>query len=353
MPPQPRTAIATLRVLDAAANRAREALRVVEDYLRFVLDDRFLTGQCKQLRHDLTEALASIPTGHRLAARETRADVGTQLTTPSEAARADAAGVLAANFARLQEALRSLEEFGKLIDPPAAARAKQLRYASYTLHRAVETSRRSIERLGGARLYVLLDGQTDARQFQQLAATLVATGAHVLQLRDKRLPDRELLGLARLLREATAGTGVLFVVNDRPDLAVLSRADGVHVGQNELSVKDVRQLVGPDMLIGVSTHSVEQARQAVLDGADYLGVGPTFPSGTKQFARFPGTALLQAISAEVRLPAFAIGGITCENLPEVIAAGFTRVAVSGAVAKAPDPAAAVRELLAGLGVRGG
>lgn len=348
MPLQPRTTIPALRILDAAANRAREALRVLEDYLRFVLDDRFLTGQCKQLRHDLAETLARIPVGQRLAARETQADVGTQLTTPSEAARADAAAVLAANFARLQEALRSLEEFGKLVDPEAAARAKQLRYTSYTLHRAVETSRRSLERLGSARLYVLLEGQTDTRQFQYLAETLVAAGAHVLQLRDKGLSDRNLLGRARLLRKATAGTETVFVVNDRPDLAVLSHADGVHVGQDELPVKDVRHIVGPKMLIGVSTHSIDQVRQAVLDGADYLGVGPTFPSGTKRFPRFPGTALLRAVSAEVRLPSFAIGGITCANLAEVVEAGFTRVAVSGAVVAASDPAAAVRELLARL-----
>ncbi len=348
MPPQPRTAISTLRILDAAANRAREALRVLEDYLRFVLDDPFLTGRCKQLRHDLTEALARIPVGERLSARETQADVGTQLTTLSEAARVDAAAVLAANFARLQEALRSLEEFGKLIDPGAAARAKQLRYTSYTLHRAVETSRRSLERLGNASLYVLLDGRADARQFQHLAETLVMAGADVLQLRDKRLGDRDLLVRAQLLRTATAGTKTLFIVNDRPDLAVLSDSDGVHVGQDELPVKDVRRIVGPKMFIGVSTHSIEQARQAVLDGADYLGVGPTFPSGTKQFKEFPGTALLRAVSAEVRLPSFAIGGINCANLAEVVEAGFARVAVGGAVVAASDPAAAVRELLAGL-----
>ncbi len=343
-----KTDAATLRVLDAAANRAREALRVVEDYLRFVLDDRFLTDRCKRLRHDLTATLHGIPAGQRLAARQTLADVGTQLTAAGEASRADAAGVLAANFARLQESLRSLEEFGKLADPEAAARVKQLRYVSYTLHRAVETTRRSGERLSTARLYVLIDGQADASRLQELAQTLVEAGADVLQLRDKRLPDRNLLNRARLLREVTAGTATLFVMNDRPDLAALSRADGVHVGQDELSIKDARRIVGPDMLIGVSTHSVEQARQAVLDGADYIGVGPTFPSGTKQFELFPGIALLRAVAEEIRLPAFAIGGITCENVGEVTAAGFTRIAVSGAVAGAADPTAAVRELLTKL-----
>jgi len=137
-------------------------------------------------------------------------------------------------------------------------------------------------------------------------------------------------------------------MNDRPDLAALSRADGVHVGQDELSVKDARSIVGPEALVGVSTHSIEQARQAVLEGANYLGVGPTFPSDTKQFEKFPGLDLLRQVGAEIRLPAFAIGGITTENLPEVLATGMTRVAVSGAIAAAAEPVAAAKEFLAAV-----
>ena len=153
----------------------------------------------------------------------------------------------------------------------------------------------------------------------------------MIQLRDKRLADRELLDRARRLRGLTRGTTTIFIMNDRPDMAVLSQADGVHVGQEELSVKDARTIVGPRALIGVSTHSIEQARQAVLDGADYIGCGPTFPSGTKQFEHFPGVDFLKAVAAEIRLPAFAIGGITFENIGLVKQAGIDRVAVSGVV----------------------
>ena len=149
-----------------------------------------------------------------------------------------------------------------------------------------------------------------------------------------------------MLRQITAGTSTLFVLNDRPDLAALAHADGVHVGQDELSVKEVRAIVGPEMLIGVSTHSIEQARRAVLDGANYLGCGPMFPSGTKEFRELPGIDFLRQVSQEISLPAFAIGGITAENLRLVRAAGFCRVAVSGAVADATEPVAAARQLLA-------
>ena len=174
--------------------------------------------------------------------------------------------------------------------------------------------------------------------------TLVDGGVDVLQLRDKQLDDRTLVARGRLLRELTRGTATTFIMNDRPDLALLTDADGVHVGQEELTVHDARRIVGPDRLVGVSTHSLEQARQAVLDGADYLGVGPTFPSTTKSFAEFPGIEFVQAVAAEIRLPAFAIGGITLENVGDVARTGLRRVAVSGAIASAQDPVAAIQSL---------
>jgi thiamine-phosphate pyrophosphorylase len=335
-----------LRVLDAAANRAREGLRVIEDYVRFVLDDQHLTDLCKQMRHDLVNSISHISSDSRLAARETQADVGTELTTLSEQHRGNIAGVVQASFARVQEAYRSLEEFGKLANAEMAGRFKQLRYRAYTLERAVEITRGSSERLAAVRLYVLIDGRGSPEEFERLVVSLIQPGVHAIQLRDKQLPDRELLARARQLRILTWETPVLCVINDRPDIAALAGADGVHVGQDEISVKDARQIVGTKALVGVSTHSIEQARQAVLDGANYIGVGPTFPSDTKAFEQFPGLDLLRAVAAEIRLPAFAIGGITPQSLREVLATGFTRVAVSGAVFAAADPAEAVRELLA-------
>ncbi|MEK6250044.1 MAG: thiamine phosphate synthase, partial [Planctomycetales bacterium] len=158
----------------------------------------------------------------------------------------------------------------------------------------------------------------------------------MIQLREKCLDDRMLLERAHDLREVTSGQS-LFIMNDRPDLAVLSRADGVHVGQTEMSVKDVRQIIGADRLIGVSTHSLVQAKRAVLDGANYIGVGPTFPSRTKVFDEFPGLDLLAEVAAEIRLPAFAIGGINLQNASEVLAVGFQRLAVGSAIASADNP----------------
>jgi thiamine-phosphate pyrophosphorylase len=358
MPPAP-----LFRILDASLNRAGEGLRVVEDYLRFALDDPFLTNQTKSLRHDLAAAAAAFPSTDWHAARDTTHDVGTSLTTPAEQDRSDMWAVCLASLKRTEQSLRCLEEYGKLTDATFAKSMESLRYRLYTLEKAIDLGRSSLDRLQNVRLCVLIDGRRSAAEFEQLVRALVEAGVDMIQLRDKQLDDRELLGRARLLvsltrayrarRQPPAPPGVelpsarstLAVINDRADMAVAVDADGVHVGQEDLPVKEVRMIVGTRTLIGVSTHNIEQARAAVLDGANYLGAGPTFASQTKAFDAFAGLDYLRAVSREVRLPTFAIGGITAANLPDVLATGMTRVAVGSAITAAREPASAARELL--------
>jgi thiamine-phosphate pyrophosphorylase len=342
-----------LRIIDAESNRATEGLRVVEDYVRFSLNDRHLTELAKQLRHELTAAIKPFSTIDRLAARQSDSDVGAMLATPAGSQRTAPADVAAASFKRIQQALRSLEEYAKVAVADAASvgiatSLEQLRFRSYTLERAVGITADSLSRLADSRLYVLLDGRASENEFASLARSLVAAGVNVLQLRDKRLSDRQLLSRAHRLREITRSSKTLFIMNDRLDLALLSLADGVHVGQDELTVADARAVLGPKLLIGVSTHSIEQARRAVLDGANYIGVGPTFPSATKQFDHFASLDFVRQVAAEISLPAFAIGGITRDNLPQVQSAGINRIAVTAAVTEAADPAAAAAELITKL-----
>lgn len=336
--------LAVLRVLDAAANRAAEGLRVAEDYARFVLDDRLLTEEGKQIRHELAGAIGALPLSVRLAARETLKDVGTDIRLATESERTDLWSVCAASLKRAQQAMRSLEEFAKIADADMATRFEALRYRLYTWERAFGTVRAGADRLAGVRLYVLLDGGDNAEQFERLARSLIAAGVDALQLRDKRLDDRQLLARARQLRQWTRPTRTLMIVNDRPDIARLSRADAVHVGQEDLAVRDVRQVVGPEMLIGLSTHTIDQVRMAVREGAQMVGVGPTFASTTKSFTRLAGLDFLSEVARSTRIPAFAIGGIRLENIRTVLATGMTRVAVGAAVTASADPAAAVRAL---------
>lgn len=346
--PETTEQIDTARILDACANRAREALRVVEDYCRFVLDDAFLTGELKRLRHDLAAALADVPGPLLLAARDTLGDVGTGIATPQELYRPTLVSVVEANLKRLQEALRSLEEYGKVRSPGLGQAVETLRYRAYTLERAIVPGETARRRLADARLYVLVTFGLCARSPEWVVREAVAGGAQVVQLREKGLTDRDLLERTRQVSRWARAGGALFVLNDRPDLARLADADGVHVGQDELPVREARRVVGPDALVGVSTHDLEQVRQAVRDGASYIGVGPTFPSGTKEFAAFPGLEFVRQATAETSLPAFAIGGVTLKNLPEVVAAGARRAAVSGAICGSEDPcalAAAMRRVL--------
>jgi len=350
VPQQPGELAGELRVIDAAHNRASEAVRVVEDYARFVLDDSHLTERCKQLRHRLTALANKISYFDRLTCRNTLQDVGTDLTIETERQRNLPIDVLAANFSRLRQACRTLEEFSKLIRPGLGEGFQGLRYEAYTLEKAVLTSVESLRRLDVASLYVLIDGRESVEAFDRLIDGLSAARVPLVQLRDKQLTDRELLARAQHLRDRTLGTPMRFVMNDRADLAVLSRADGVHVGQEELAVAQVRRIVGPEMLVGVSTHSIDQARAAVLEGANYIGIGPTFSSATKPFETFAGLETLRQVASEIRLPTFAIGGIDAGNIDDVLATGITRVAVSAAVAASDDPETAARELQRRLGV---
>jgi thiamine-phosphate pyrophosphorylase len=351
---------AALRIIDANLNRASEGLRVVEEYCRFVLSDRHLTGCCKSLRDRLAGAVRPVQ-AELVAARDTLSDVGAMAPFTEEIGRHESRTSLdqiaAVNAERVKQAMRAIEEFAKLVDPTVAGDVEALRYQWYTLEKAYAITAVSQQRLLAAKLYVLIDGSPAECAFVERAQGLIEAGVHVLQLRDKQLDDRTLLTRARLLRRIIDDSPLatqhsrprpLFIMNDRPDIAVLACADGVHVGQKELDVRDVRRIVGPNLLIGVSTHTIEQARQAVLDGANYIGCGPTFPSGTKHFDHFPGLEYLRQVAAEVSLPAFAIGGITRENFGEVLATGFTRVAVGGAVAKSSDPTCDVRDFLVGL-----
>jgi thiamine-phosphate pyrophosphorylase len=336
------------RILDANANRAREALRVVEDHCRFVLDDAFLSRELKNLRHDLTAALAEFPAPHFLAARDTLGDVGTHLSTPAEEERGSLRAVVQANLKRLQEALRTLEEYGKLHQAELGRKLEGLRYRAYTLERALVLGGDARQRLAEARLQVLVTASRCQASLERTVKEAVAGGAQIIQLREKRLTDRDLLARARQVRQWAREGGALFIVNDRPDIARLAEADGVHVGQEELPVKEVRRIVGPDALVGVSTHDLEQARQAIRAGASYLGVGPIFPSGTKAFAHLAGLEFVRQIAAETSCPAFAIGGIDLNNVQEVVSAGIRRVAVSQAVCRSDDPrasAAALRQIL--------
>jgi thiamine-phosphate pyrophosphorylase len=338
-------AVDTLRIIDASFNRAREGLRVVEDFVRFALNDRHLTEVLKTWRHELTATLSAISSESLLASRDTQADVGTSIQTRREGVRVSPRDVALTNMKRVQEALRTLEEFGKILAPELGKRLEALRYELYTIERGVFMTHAARDRLQNRQLYLLASSEICPNGSGPAIHAALAAGAGIIQVREKKMGDRELTTYGRLVREWTARAGALFIMNDRPDLALLTDADGVHIGQEELTVREARRILGPNRLVGVSTHSIEQARQAVLDGADYIGVGPVFATKTKSFSHLAGLDFVRQVATEITLPAFAIGGIDLDNLSDVLEAGARRIAVSGAICRAEDPGQATRDLL--------
>jgi len=195
-------------------------------------------------------------------------------------------------------------------------------------------------------LYVVLD-RTAARgrDLDSVLTAVIDGGCRMVQLREKEWPSGRLLPLARRLRDRCRAAGVTFIMNDRVDVAVAIDADGVHVGQEDLPARIARSLLRAGMLVGVSTHDVEQARAAHDDGADYVAVGSMFPTATKPDFQLVGPALIRKLRGEIRVPLVGIGGITHDNVVDVVRAGADGVAVISAVCSAADPAKATRRFL--------
>jgi thiamine-phosphate pyrophosphorylase len=195
-------------------------------------------------------------------------------------------------------------------------------------------------------LYVILDrGAGGGRDLGQLLDAVLAGGCRVVQLREKTMPLSDLYPVARALQRRCREAGCLFIINDRVDLALAVDADGVHVGQDDLPAREARSLLRSGMILGVSTHDEGQARRARDDGADYVAVGSMYPTGSKPGFRLVGPDLLRLVRLEIPVPLVAIGGITVDNVAEVIRAGADAVAVISAVCAAADPAAATRRFL--------
>lgn len=336
------------RLIDANANRAAEGLRTLEDVARMVFENTGAARMVKELRHELTQAMRPIPRQRRLAARDTQTDAGTKTTLDSENQRTDWSSVIVAASERVTQSLRCLEEFCKLLSESdqrnAAEHFKALRYRAYDALADIQRQLEKTKLSPSAKLYLLVDCSLPIEQFTGNIQRLTKAGVHIFQLRDKQADGRKLLEYAKAAKLATHDTSAVFIVNDRVDIAIAAAADGVHVGQEDLSIGEVRRLAPASMLVGVSTHDIAQAREAEKAGADYIGCGPTFPSETKTFTEFPGIEFLSAVAAEISIPAFAIGGVHDQNIQQVIASGCQRIAVSNVICAATDPTAMARQL---------
>jgi thiamine-phosphate pyrophosphorylase len=329
------------RIIDANFNRSREALRGMEEYCRFLLDDKGLSGQAKQMRHRLCAAIGRLDTAKLMGSRDVAGDVGRGLSVDGQLSRASLGDCFTAAAKRASEGLRVLAEMIQTINGDVAAVCEQLRFGVYDLEKAVFVAAFKREKLERIRLYVLVNvgPETSDAAAMEFAKRCIAGGADALQLRAKGISDRRFLTLAEAFSQLCKTDGAVGIINDRVDMAVLSEADGVHLGQGELLPEDARTLLKRPILIGGSTHSDGELREAIAAGFDYVGVGPAFSSATKPGLKAAGLGYVQQAVEMLRgtgIRPVAIGGIVPENLTAVLKTGVEAVAVGAAVAENPE-----------------
>jgi len=337
-------------MIDANCNRVMEGLRTLEDVARFSGFSR-LQVDYKGIRHELGQAIFAAGQDSFVSARDAQGDVGRESKTQGESERSGGLiSIVSAAGARVEQGLRVLEECFKVHWAVESGRVERLRYRVYDLNAELRLGcQRDIGFLRGAKLYVLVDCQWDIEEFGKRISEISQAGVDLIQIRDKQADPIRIIEYLQVAVQAVQAQRTRIVVNDRVDIAATTDSAGVHVGQEDLSVARSRRLLQPWQILGLSTHTIQQVCTAVELGVEYIGCGPTFVSQTKRFESFSGIEFLREaadwlVANAPELPAFAIGGIDTENLPEVLGAGFARVAVGSCVWKAENPAKIVEKL---------
>ena len=328
---------AIYRILDANLDRAREGLRIIEEWCRFGLNNQGIVKQCKQMRQEL----ARWHQPEYKAARDTINDVGTDLTHPQELNREDLNHLLQANLSRVQEALRVLEEYGKLSAPQFAASMKQMRYQTYTLESQLLLTKTK-QLLSQSSLYLVT---SPVDNLLAVVESALKGGLKLVQYRSKDAVDQIRWQEAKELKDLCHRYGAIFLVNDRLDIALGVDADGVHLGQTDLPVATARKILGADKIIGQSTTNPDEMAKALASDVDYIGVGPVHETPTKAGKKAAGLEYVRYAAQNATIPWFAIGGIDRSNVADVINAGAKAVAVVRAIMIANNPQEETEKLL--------
>jgi len=334
------------RIIDANFNRAREAARLIEEFCRFTLNSALLTRRAKTLRHKLSAAVAEIDAERLLASRDTLGDVGADKPEWNLLKRSDLKDCLTAACKRLPEALRALAEITQTFNPSIAQKFEKLRYTAYTLEKDVFVFSDTTEKFKSVKLYVIITSNLPA-EILSLTACCVAGGADCIQLRTKEIQDDKLFALAAEFAKICRDEAVLSIINDRVDIAIASGADGVHLGQNDLPIEQAYKLQLSPLIIGKSTHSLEQLESACREPLTYVGLGPVFTTPTKPSAEAVGLEYVQKatkILTDTGIIGVAVGGINHDNVEQVLKSGVNVIAVCSAVTNTKEPILACRTL---------
>jgi len=321
-----------LRILDANANRCAEGLRVVEEIARFSIESGALTARLKGIRHEVRRAVERLAKG-AVSCRDSAGDVGSGSATASELSRGSLEAIARANFARAEEALRVLEEFGKLIDGAGARVFKSLRFTLYAIEGDFFGITGVSARVPPAPfLYAILDrGVVAHGGVLSVAAALVSGGADMIQYRAKDAPEGEKRRDIVAILDAVRDSSIPVLVNDDVELAHETGAHGVHIGAEDMPPEEARALLGSGRIIGVTVHTLDELERVPLTVIDYVAVGAIYPSPTKPHARTVGVEFVRAVRSRTPAVIVAIGGIAPSNAGDVIDAGADGIAVVSAL----------------------
>lgn len=298
------------RIIDANINRVSEGIRVLEDISRFVFEYKVLTEELRTLRH-LTRK--SFKDENLIGFREAGSDIGYEISCKSNLDNKESIeNLIEANFKRVQEGLRCIEESLKILGHYESSKIyESIRYRSYSLEKKF-ISKKTV---CNTDIYCITGEEFSlGRSNIEVVKQLIGAGIKVIQYREKNKSKKEKLIECIEIKHLTEKAGVTFIINDDIDIAMSIKATGIHIGQEDMPIKEVRKMVG-NMIIGVSTHNKLQAQTAVEDGADYIGVGPIFGTKTKPDVEYSdGLNYLNWVSENISIPYVAIGGITEDNI---------------------------------------
>ncbi len=319
-----------VRILDANLNRLMEGMRVVEEILRFHFENRQLSAEMKDLRHRLSLLIREAEKMIKLfSRRNATGDIGRHLPSEPEEVRIGIRDIFASNASRIKESLRVLEEFFKLISKDLSKKAKELRYDFYDIEKRISRIFDHNRLREAGPLYPVISTDRADRKFREWLAILADSNVGIVQLRMKNAEFREFIKAARLARKALESK--LLIINDRIDVAILSGADGIHAGQEDITPSQAETIFGGGLIFGASARNAAEADKLQTSGADYIGLGPIFRTSTKKDAAAPlGASAACAIAKKSGHYWAAIGGITSENISS-IKNGFDLFAVSAGI----------------------
>jgi len=321
------------QIIDANLDRAREGLRVIEDWARFGLGEEKYVERIKNFRQILGK-------NHLEVYKQSRNQIEDKckgLTHQEQIKRKTSEQIVSSNSARVQEALRVIEEFSRLQNHELSKIASEIRYEIYTIEidlLSLSKSKRSEKILKENDLYVITDKRDNL--LETIEEILIA-GVRIIQHRFKTGNDKENLQEAIKIKNLCKRYNSLFIINDRLDIALASNADGIHLGQDDLDLKTARKLLGYSKIIGISANNEIDISNALKEGCDYIGIGPVFETATKKNKKPLGIEKIKTLTKDLNIPWFAIGGIKSNNISYLKRNGFKKVALVSELMNSEDP----------------